>query len=168
MATNYKFDPAKYSRARLLKKKDRAKTTEMISPDTDLEMLLQSASENASGTKYGCQTEQGSVPVPPMTARTSRILTVTNHSAAQPIGANNELLGEQKTARRCCVARFDAAISSSEGLVARDGTKSGASSRRRLFWQGLAIFVVESERHELAFAVRPFERRRKSRRRNAA
>ena len=76
MATNYRFDPANIPGA-IVEKEGPRENNGTFSPDTDLEMLLQSASENAAGTQYGSPSGDDS-------------------SAAQPVGANNELLAEQK------------------------------------------------------------------------
>ena len=125
MATNYKFDPANIPGAIVEKEGPREKNG-MISPDTDLEMLLQSASENATGTKYKSG-EQGSA--------NSASDSADQSSGAQPVGANNELLAEQKprvvSALRDLMLQFR-----SEGLVARRH-EVRRIKQARLFWQGL-------------------------------
>jgi hypothetical protein len=125
MATNYKFDPANIPGAIVEKEGPREKNG-MISPDTDLEMLLQSASENASGTKYG-PNGQGSA---------NSVSDIGDESsAAQPVGANNELLAEQKP--RVVAALRDLMLQfRSEGLVARRH-EVRRIKQARLFWQGL-------------------------------
>ena len=125
MATNYKFDPANIPGAIVEKEGPREKNG-TISPDTDLEMLLQSASVNASGTKYGAN-GQGSA--------NSAADSSDESFNAQPVGANNELLGEQKprvvAALRELMLQFR-----SEGLVARRH-EVRRIKQARLFWQGL-------------------------------
>ncbi len=125
MATNYKLDPANIPGA-IVEKEGPRENNGMTSPDTDLEMLLQSASENASGTKYGAK-GRGSA--------NSGSDFSDESFAAQPVGANNELLGEQRphvvSALRDLMLQFR-----SEGLVARRH-EVRRIKQARLFWQGL-------------------------------
>src|SRR5579864_9090751 len=125
MATNYRFDPANIPGA-IVEKEGPRENNGTFSPDTDLEMLLQSASENATGTQYGSR-EQGSA--------NSTSPSGDDSSAAQPVGANNELLADQKprvvSALRDLMLQFR-----SEGLVARRH-EVRRIKQARLFWQGL-------------------------------
>jgi hypothetical protein len=106
----------------------------MIAPDTDLEALLQSASQNASGTQYGSRgQESGNSSTADGGADNPN--SYGDESSAQPVGANNELLAEQKprvvSALRDLMLQFR-----SEGLVARRH-EVRRIKQARLFWQGL-------------------------------
>nr|HEV7954811.1 hypothetical protein [Candidatus Acidoferrales bacterium] len=133
MATNYKFDLANIPGA-IVEKEGPRESNGMISPDTDLEALLQSASQNAEGTQYGSG-KQGSGNSVAADRSADNADSYGDESSAQPVGANNELLAEQKprvvSALRELMLQFR-----SEGLVARR-SEVRRIKQARLFWQGL-------------------------------
>jgi hypothetical protein len=133
MATNYKFDPANIPGA-IVEKEGPRENNGMISPDTDLEALLQSASQNAAGTQYGSG-KQGSGNSDSADDDADYANSYGDGSSAQPVGANNELLAAQKprvvSALRDLMLQFR-----SEGLVARRH-EVRRIKQARLFWQGL-------------------------------
>ena len=133
MATNYKFDLANIPGA-IVEKEGPRENNGMISPDTDLEALLQSASQNAAGTQYGSG-KQGSGNSGSADRSTDNPDYYGDDSSAQPVGANNELLCEQKprvvSALRDLMLQFR-----SEGLIARRH-EVRRIKQARLFWQGL-------------------------------
>ena len=133
MATNYKFDLANIPGA-IVEKEGPRENNGMISPDTDLEALLESAAQNAAGTQYGSG-KQGSGNSGSADRSADNPDSYGDESSAQPVGANNELLGEQKprvvSALRDLMLQFR-----SEGLVARRH-EVRRIKQARLFWQGL-------------------------------
>ncbi len=133
MATNYKFDPANIPGA-IVEKEGPRENSGMISPDTDLEALLQSASQNAAGTQYGAR-GQGSGDSTSANDGDAHVKSDADSSATQPVGANNELLADQKP--RVVAALRDLMLQfRSEGLVARRH-EVRRIKQARLFWQGL-------------------------------
>ena len=133
MAENIKFNAAHIPGA-IVEKEGPRENSGMISPDTDLEALLQSASQNATGTPYGAR-GQGSGNSPSANDGDAHINSDGDSSAAQPVGANNELLAEQKP--RVVAALRDLMLQfRSEGLVARRH-EVRRIKQARLFWQGL-------------------------------
>ncbi len=107
----------------------------MISPDTDLEALLQSASQNAAGTQYGSRAPGSGNSASADDDDAQNANSYGDESSAQPVGANNELLAEQKP--RVVAALRDLMLQfRSEGLVARRH-EVRRIKQARLFWQGL-------------------------------
>jgi hypothetical protein len=133
MATNYKFDLANIPGA-IVEKEGPRENNGMISPDTDLEALLQTASQNAAGTQYR-PGKQGSGNSGSTDRSADNPDSYGEESSTQPVGANNELLCEQKprvvSALRDLMLQFR-----SEGLVARR-SEVRRIKQARLFWQGL-------------------------------
>jgi hypothetical protein len=133
MATNYKFDLANIPGA-VVEKEGPRENNGMISPDTDLEALLESAAQNAAGTQYGSG-KQGSGNSGPADRDADNPDSYGDESSAQPVGANNELLADQKP--RVVAALRDLMLQfRSEGLVARR-SEVRRIKQARLFWQGL-------------------------------
>jgi hypothetical protein len=140
MATNYKLDPAIIPGAIVEKEGPREIFSHgierpAISADTDLELLLQSAAQNAVGTKYGSRRPSGeNSEESPSEANESGVQNGEPFTV-QPVGANNELLAEQKprvvSALRDLMLQFR-----SEGLGARRH-EVRRIKQARLFWQGL-------------------------------
>jgi hypothetical protein len=132
MATNNKFDLANIPGA-IVEKEGPRENNGMISPDTDLEALLESAAQNAAGTQYGSGKQGSGNSAADDGADNPN--SYGDESSAQPVGANNELLGEQKprvvSALRDLMLQFR-----SEGLVSRRH-EVRRIKQARLFWQGL-------------------------------
>ena len=106
----------------------------MISPDTDLEALWNLPRKMPRELSTDPENREAETPAPLIAARITRIPTAMN-LRAQPVGANNELLGEQNprvvSALRDLMLQFR-----SEGLVARRH-EVRRIKQARLFWQGL-------------------------------
>jgi hypothetical protein len=141
MATNHKLDTAMIPGAIVEKEGPRDNFSRglgrpAISADTDLELLLQSAAENALGTQYGSRARQGGDSNSEYADTDSATANSSDESsAAQPVGTNNELLAEQKP--RVVAALRDLMLQfRSEGLVARRH-EVRRIKQARLFWQGL-------------------------------
>jgi len=134
MALNNKLNSSQIPGAIVEKEGPREKSG-VISPDTDLEALLQSASQNAAGTQYASRApgSENSDAADDGDGRNAH--SYGDDSSAQPVGANNELLAEQKprvvSALRDLMLQFR-----SEGLVARRH-EVRRIKQARLFWQGL-------------------------------
>ena len=91
-------------------------------------------------------------PAPPQNTAMRTTPSGAEADAAAELGPNNERLHELQP--RVVAALRDLMLGFGAEDLSRGGTRFGASSQARLFWQGLQYAWWNPQRHELASAVR--------------